>query len=539
MGGISGLAFCLTAFFGYAWALWPLPREFNITEQFVRIKPGLDFHLSVPDALLDRAISRSVDLITTGFKPWMLHPLGIYDVPGLNESSIISDVYLINNSTAFKEGSEDYSINITDLDIVIEASSQRGMLHGLTSFVQLCFTDLNSDTIYAPRSYIDDGPVFAYRGISMDVARNWYPPADILKLLDGMALSKMNKLHLHLTDSQSWVLELPSLPLVTKGAYSPEHTYSLQDIDMIIEYAADRGIDVIIEIDSPGHIASLVHSYPSVITSYNRKPYSDWAKEPPSGQLKLGDSDAEELLGTIFNDILPHITSGVFHLGFDEVDLHVYQDQLSDVKDIDTLRPYLQHHFSYLQGILQKHNVTPMVWEEAVLEYKLELPPNTLVQHWKDAAAIKEITRQGYDVVVGGYDYWYLDCGKGQWVDMALEKGKLYKDYCAPYKNWKRIYTFEPLDSLTDEEARHVVGGELHIWSESIDYASVHQEVWPRTSAGAEVLWSGPISMRPVDIFDISQRLNELRWRLVEQFKIDAASIQPVWCSQRKGDCGA
>ena len=201
----------------------------------------------------------------------------------------------------------------------ITAESSYGVLWALQSFNQLFYTHTNRQmyTTHAP-VYIIDEPKFKHRGLNMDLSRHFYPKEVILRIIDTLSWQKFNRFHMHITDSQSWYaslstsadcrpLEVPSLPeLATYGAYGDGLWYTAADLSEMLDYASARGIQAYIEIDMPGHTNSIAYSHPDLIAASNIQP--DWptyANQPPSGQLKLNNSDVKDFMAAILADVLP------------------------------------------------------------------------------------------------------------------------------------------------------------------------------------------------------------------------------------------
>jgi hexosaminidase len=165
--------------------------------------------------------------------------------------------------------------------------------------------------------------------------------------MDALAFNKMNKLHLHITDSQSWPLEIPSIPeLAAKGAYHPGLTYTAKDLANLQRYGSLRGIEVFLEIDMPGHTSAVWFSNPDLITAFNVQP--DWgafAAEPPSGTLKLNSSKVDDFITKMFQDLLPRVLpyNSHFHTGGDEVNMNAYRtDETVQTSQVMKLRPLMQ-----------------------------------------------------------------------------------------------------------------------------------------------------------------------------------------------------
>lgn len=169
--------------------------------------------------------------------------------------------------------------------VYILAPTSAGVIQGLTTLAQLFYAHTR-DGVYSPLApiIIKDKPKFVHRGVNLDTSRQWYPKEAILKLIDGMAWNKFNRFHWHITDSQSWPLEVPSMPdLAQKGAYWRNLYYTTKDVQDVYQYAEDRGIQVIMEIDMPGHTSAIGQAYPDLITGQNVQPmWTDVAAQPPS-----------------------------------------------------------------------------------------------------------------------------------------------------------------------------------------------------------------------------------------------------------------
>jgi hexosaminidase len=225
-----------------------------------------------------------------------------------------------------------------------------------------------------------------------------------------MSWNKLNRIHIHITDSQSWPLDIPAIPeLSQKGAYRPDLTYSPADIQQIQEYAIQRGIEPIIEIDMPGHIGSVAKSHPDLITAYDAFPYYWWCSEPPCGAFKLNDTAVDTFLGTVFDDLFPRLApyTSYFHTGGDELNAN---DSMLDpgVKSNSTavLQPLLQKFIDTQHARVRKAGLTPMVWEEIPIDWNVTLGKDVVVQTWLGAASVKTLTSQGQQVIDSDYSFW-------------------------------------------------------------------------------------------------------------------------------------
>ncbi|KAK2626073.1 hypothetical protein QTJ16_004335 [Diplocarpon rosae] len=513
-------------------------------------------------SIVEAAITRSMDvLFEQTFVPWKLHTrnqLSSFEPEEDGDKQYIKSLDILqtnlDSATTFKplagQVNESYNLTIsTDGKAEITAFSSTGVLHGLETFIQLFYKHSSGSGIYTNQAPIKiiDAPKFSHRGLNMDVARNWYPVSDILRTIDALSMNKFNRLHIHMTDSQSWPLDIPALPDLSKrGAYQTGLSYSPSDFKKIQTYAVARGVEIIVEFDMPGHTTSIGYAYPELITGFDAKPWDTYCNEPPCGSLKLNSPAVSKFLDTLFADVLPRVQpySAYFHTGGDEVNKNVYLlDETVKSNDSAVIGPLIQKLVDRNHDQIRKAGLVPIVWEEMLLDWNIKLGDDVLVQSWLSDASVAAITGKGYKVLVGNYNYWYLDCGKGQWIDFtngaSFEKYYPFKDYCDPFHNWRLVYSYDPLAGVPASETHLVQGGEVHIWSEQTDPINLDDMVWPRASAAGEVLWSGrqDASGQNRSQVTASPRLAEWRERMVSR-GVGAGPVQMVFCTQSEaGEC--
>ncbi|OTA86768.1 glycoside hydrolase family 20 protein [Hypoxylon sp. CO27-5] len=501
------------------------------------------------------AVSRAVtNILDNNFVPWKLYPRLQLDKtePGLwKPKTYVSWLEIVqaeaDTAKTYKPlaGEVDESYNLTvaaNGKARISAVSSTGVLRGLETFSQLFYKHSQGPiyTSLAPVK-ISDAPVFDHRGVLLDVSRNYLPVDSIYRTIDAMSWNKMNRLHIHATDSQSWPLEIPSLPeLHQKGAYAYGMTYNPVTVTAIQIYAIHRGIEVIFEIDTPGHFGVAALSHPDLITGWGATPWTTYCAEPPCGQLRLNESKVDPFLDTLMTDILPRVApySSYFHTGGDEVNFNEYNlDPSVGTNDSAVIVPLIQNFIDKHHARVRKAGLVPMVWEEIPASYNVTIGDDVVVQSWLGDAAIKSLTSQGHKVISSNYNYWYLDCGRGQWLNFAegdsYEENYPFKDWCDPYKNWRLVYSYDPRAGLSDEEAELVLGGEVGAWAETIDEANLDTILWPRASAAGEVLWSGRFDSSGENRtqIDAAPRLAEFRERLIAR-GVRAEAVQMTYCTQ-------
>ena len=483
------------------------------------------------------------------YVPWKFFPAGSAYEPAAGNGSTISTISIskvpsTSNSTSTDES---YSLNVeTSGNVTIQAATAQGAMYGLTTLSQLFYKSTQGG-YYSPLApvAIQDSPRFSWRGLNIDIARNFEPPSNVQRLIDGLAFNKFNKLHIHATDSQSWPLELPTLPdVANKGAYQPSYIWTVQDLEAVQQYAIARGIEPIVEIDSPGHTASVAHSRPELIAAYNHQPWPTFCNEPPCGQMKLNNPDVLSFFDQVAADLYPRVAPYAtrFHTGGDELNAQVYtEDPGVGTNDTATIAKYLQQFVSHLHTNVRANGLKPIVWEEMITTWNLTLATNdTLVQTWLGESSLQQVTTAGYQALFGEYSWWYLDCGFGQWVDPSTTNPQTpivppYTDYCNPYKSWREILAYDPVGNLTADQSKLVIGGEAHMWGELTDPSNLDGKVWPRASAAAEVLWSGPHGVKGVNE-TVTRRLADVRERMVTM-GFAPSVVQMTWCLQNAGSC--
>lgn len=507
--------------------------------------------------------------------PWKFHPRNSNFEPSTSDKVFIKHITLSLNTTDSPnilkplagEVDESYSLSIKLFGgVTIAASSSIGLVRGLTTFTQLFYKHSKGGvyTPYAPVT-IEDAPKFIHRGINMDVARNWFEVKDIKRMIDAASYTKLNRFHLHITDAQSWPLEIPSMPeLTAKGAYRSDLKYSPTQLRDLQKYGALQGVEVYLEIDMPGHTSSIWYSYPDLIASFNEQPWDKFAAEPPSGTFKLNSPKVYDFLTKLFTDLLPRVStySAYFHTGGDEVNVNAYlNDDTIKSNDSKILQPYMQKFVDHNHDLVRKAGLTPLVWEEMLLVWNVTMGKDVVVQTWQSDEALAQTVAKGHKALAGNYNYWvscspknletidlvwltrkqYLDCGQGQWLNFR-QAGAAgfypYADYCSPRKNWRLMYSYDPYSGIPKADQHLVIGGEAHIWAEQTDPVNLDRMVWPRAAAAAEVLWSGAKDAQGLNRSQIeaAPRLSEMRERLVAR-GVMAEPVQMIFCLQGNNQC--
>ena len=531
--------------------------------------------LSDNQSLRDAARRTVTSMTRTSFVPWKFHPRGssfepVYDA----RQPVLEDVHIKQQKCpdvgfdpqSFFNDDESYAVDVQDNEITVKSNSTVGTINALQTITQLVYAHSSDHgKTYMTRSelVIRDEPHWSYRGISLDIARNPFTVDDVLRTIDTMGTVKLNRLHIHATDSQSWPIDIPSLPdLARKGAYQPHLVWSAQDVAHIQHYGISRGVQVFLELDMPGHTASIAHSHPDLIAAFNQLDWNSFAAEPLSGQFMLNSSKVGDFLDTLMSDLLPRLSqySALYHLGGDEVNRMVHLlDETVQSSDYAVLQPLIQALMQRIYTHAVENNLRPMLWEEMFLEWNLTLTsPATktnsikpLVQAWRSSVNIASLLKANHKVIFGDSEHWYLDCGHGVFLS-PYPTGKSppgiphntsgghptqlsppYLDYCGPYHNWRAMYTFNPLANISEELWLGIEGGETLMWSELTDSVDLDAKLWPRAAAAAEVLWRGP--RQEAMLVDATRRLAMWRERVVSDSGVRSGMVQMTWCLMEGG----
>lgn len=443
----------------------------------------------------------------------------------LLQGTVITEINILvlNASLDLQMGiDESYSIEITHGShiLVIKAGTPWGALHAFTTLRQIVFYNDDCRQYYVELNvYIEDWPLYTHRGVLIDSGRNYLGIDSILDHIDIMALAKMNVLHWHLVDTQSWPLKLSSYPEMSEDACSSGEVYTMSDIRYIISYGRQKGVRVIPELDIPGHSrAGYTALNRSVLACENTWWSNDiWsdntAVEPPPGQLEILKNETYEVVERIYQELSDVFDDKVFHVGGDELQSSCFNHSMVTrnwfaANTSRTIRDLKQYWIDKVTPIFKSvPNRRLMMWEDIITspEGAFDIPKDTILQSWSaNNANVPNLTSKGYDVIISANNYLYLDCGYGGWVtnDPRYVQADENNDFnqgtggswCGPYKTWQRIYNFNITANLTNEQLKHVLGAETAMWGEQVDSVVLIPKIWPRTAALAESLWSGNIN---------------------------------------------
>lgn len=394
---------------------------------------------------------------------------------------------------------EGYTFKSTPSGIEIIGKSEKGIFYGLQTLLQLLPAEIESLQLVTdvdwnvPCVEIKDEPRFKWRGMHLDVCRHFVPVENIKKHLDMLAMFKMNKFHWHLTEDQGWRIEIKKYPLLTeigsKRIEGEGHEYggiySQEDVKEIVAYAAERMIDVVPEIELPGHALGALTAYPEFsCTGGPFKVRNIWGVEPDV--FCAGKEETFEFLEDVIDEVVNLFPSEYFHIGGDECPKdrwkvcklcqnRMKQEGLADEHE-------LQSYFvQRIEKVLLAHGKKMIGWDE-ILEGGLA--KSAAVMSWRGEKGGIEAANQGHDVVMTPGNWCYLDHYQG---DHRLEPVAI-----GGYTTLEEAYGYEPVpEKLNPEMAKHVLGTQGNVWSEYMYTPElVEYRVYPRLIALAEVNWT-------------------------------------------------
>jgi hexosaminidase len=405
---------------------------------------------------------------------------------------------------------EAYRLTVTSKNITITGASEAGVFYGIQT-LRKSIPVIKTEEIEFPSAIINDTPRFAYRGMHLDVSRHFFTVEEVKTYIDILALHNINNFHWHLTDDQGWRIEIKKYPgLTTIGSKRKETVighnsgiydnipyrgfYTQEQAKDIVSYAHDRYINIIPEIDMPGHMLGALAAYPEL--GCTGGPYEVWGKWGISENvLCVGNDKTLKFVEDVLNELVGIFPSKYIHIGGDECPKTAWKKcpkcqarikELGLVTDAKhTAEERLQSYFTgYAEKFLNKKGRTIIGWDE-ILEGGIT--PNATVMSWRGMDGGLEAARKKHDVIMTPNTYLYFDYYQSTDIDsepMAI----------GGYLPVENVYKFEPQPaSLTEEEKSHIIGVQANIWTEYIPtFKQVEYMAIPRIAALSEIQWMEP-----------------------------------------------
>ncbi|MEM1115440.1 MAG: beta-N-acetylhexosaminidase [Bacteroidota bacterium] len=380
-------------------------------------------------------------------------------------------------------GAEGYRLGVTLDGVEIAAAAPAGLFYGVQTLRQLLppaveYGAVLSEGWTVPAVQIEDRPRFVWRGAMLDVSRHFFGVDDVKRYLDLMALYKLNRLHLHLSDDQGWRIEIPGWPALTEVGGRTEvgggegGYYTVADYDEIVRYAAERFIMIVPEIDLPGHTNAALVAVPEL--------NCDGVARAPYTGIRVGFStvcvDKEEtyaFVDDVVRELAARTPGDVIHLGGDEV--HELEPE--------TYVAFMER----AQAIVARHGKTFAGWDE-VAEVDLDLAPGAIVQVWRPqtpetAAHIADAVAAGARLVLSPAEHIYLDIKYDSTTAIGLTWAGL--------NSVEDAYAWDPSTLVAGVPEAAILGVEAPLWSETLDtIRDIEFMAFPRLAGVAEIGWS-------------------------------------------------
>jgi hexosaminidase len=403
-------------------------------------------------------------------------------------------------------GDQAYALSVSPHRIAVSAASTAGLFYGVTTVWQLLTPDAAQGAVDVPQLRIHDAPRFHWRGLLLDSARHYQSPEFIERLIDWMALHKLNLLHWHLTDDQGWRLEIKAYPKLTEiGAWRvPAGEAAAADIDSatgkprlyggfytqdqareIVAYAAARNITIVPEIDMPGHALAAILSYPELSSDGAGDPSieGDWGIFP---YIYNVDDHTFAVLEDVLSEVMAIFPGRYIHVGGDEAQKDQWKASPAvqarmkalGIKDEDALQSYFIHR---IERFLDAHGRRLVGWDEIL---KGGLPPTATVMSWNGVDGALAAARSGHDAILTPSPTLYFDHRQSDLPDQPPGRADVI--------GLRDVYDFDPAPAkLTAKERRHILGLQGNLWTEHMrTEEGVQAMAFPRAAAVAEVGWS-------------------------------------------------
>ncbi|MGN6163791.1 MAG: beta-N-acetylhexosaminidase [Flavisolibacter sp.] len=472
----------------------------------------------------------------------------------------------LNKKTDNTIGAEGYNLSVTPKSITIKANKPAGLFYGAQTLLQLLPKEIESATTVSnvqwtlPAVEITDYPRFGWRGLMFDVSRHFFTKKEVMQFIDDMVRYKYNLLHLHLTDDEGWRLEIKGLPKLTEvgawrvnkvgyfGTFSaptPDEPrdyggfYTQDDIKEIVQYAKERFVNILPEIDVPGHSLAAVVSYPELSCTPEAKDYvvrsgepiMDWSHGAPpialvDNTLCPANEKVYEFLDKVMTQVAQLFPFEYIHVGGDECPKNYWEKtpaikelmQKEGLKSMEEVQSYFEKR---LEKIVESKGKKFMGWDE-ILEGGLA--PSAAVMSWRGMKGGIEAAKMGHEVVMSPTTYAYIDYMQ---ADPIIEP----RVYATLRLN--KAYEFEPLPQGVDP--KYIKGGQANLWTEQIyNMRTVQYMTWPRGLAIAESLWSPKEKKNWNNFFGRAEKQFE-RFDVAEK-KYSRAVYDPIFNASKTAD---
>ncbi len=458
---------------------------------------------------------------------------------------------ILDNSLDDRLGKEGYCLSVKPTRVLIRAAGEAGLFYGGITFRQLLPPEAFATNAIAPPPIngwttpcieIEDQPRFVWRGLLLDVARHFMPPEFIRKLVDLMAMHKLNSLQLHLTDDQGWRLEIRKHPRLTEigavrkespikgdrtrgdGARYGPFFYTQAQIRDLVAYATSQHVTLVPEIEMPGHFLAALAAYPQL--SCRGGPFevrTTWGVEPDI--LCAGNDDAVAFAQDVLAEVVELFPSRFIHIGGDEAPRDRWKTcpkcqarmKAEGLKSEAQLQTWFNQR---IEQFLARHGRRLIGWDE-ILEGGLT--HGAAVMSWRGTTGGLAAAQAGHDVVMSPTSHCYFD--------YAQARGPAEPECIGGFIPLPVVYEFEPVPAgLHHTKHHHILGAQGNLWTEFMwTPQDVEYFAFPRAVALAEVVWSPATNRRFDEFLDrLKVHLKRLDMRNVNYRRLDEWSIAPL-----------
>lgn len=473
---------------------------------------------------------------------------------------------LLNESADTTIGAEGYRLNVTPQKITIRANMPAGLLYGVQTLFQLMPPQIESDKReesvlwQLPAVEVVDYPRVGWRGLMLDVSRHFFTVDEVKQYIDNMVKYKYNIFHWHLTDDEGWRIEIKSLPKLTGvGAWRAEQTgwfgsfsqpepdapksyggyYTQEEIKDVVRYAMERNIQVMPEIDVPGHSSAALAAYPELSCFPGSgdhfvrtgATFLDWntGGRPEAiyeNTLCPANEEVYLFMEKVMGEVAELFPFEYIHTGGDEAPYTFWKKspavkQLMEREKINDMAGVQSYFGKRVEQIILAKGKKMMGWDE-ILEGGIT--PTTALMSWRGIDYGIEASLSGHQVVMSPTNYVYIDYMQG---DLSTEP-RVYSSL-----RLRQTYSFDPVPAGADEE--YILGGQANLWTEQIyNIRQAEYMTWPRGFAVSESLWS-PAEKKDWNRFVSKTEDHFVRFNFA-QTKYSPAIYDPIVTVSKEGD---
>ncbi|PAC33234.1 beta-N-acetylhexosaminidase [Flectobacillus sp. BAB-3569] len=477
----------------------PLPQTVTPQKgQFV-VKGNTSIVVSTNDPAFKQVASMLADQLgaTMGTTP---------KVVSSNSKAVSNSIQFVKNDQLAEEG---YTLNVSSKQVSIAASTGKGAFYALQSLLQLLPNQIFSKekstgiTWSVPNCSIADAPRYSYRGLHLDVGRHFFPVSFIKKYIDLIALHKLNNFHWHLTEDQGWRIEIKRYPklaeiaskraqTVVGRAYSKKFDgkpyggyYTQDEVKEVVAYAKAKFVNVIPEIEMPGHSQAVLAAYPEFGCNPDKiyQTATDWGVYE---DVLCPREETFQFLENVLTEVMELFPSEYIHIGGDECPKKQWKEsrfcqeiiKRENLGDEHGLQSYFIRR---IDKFITSKGRKMIGWDE-ILEGGLS--PNAIVMSWRGTEGGIAAAKENHDAIMTPGGYVYLDHYQADPKTEPLAIGG--------FTTLEKIYSYEPTPTeLSPEQQKHIIGVQANVWTEYMQTSDyVEYMVFPRASALSEVAWT-------------------------------------------------